>query len=431
MHLKSLDRRDVLAIVWSMIIVVWALVVSRLAVTDVWDESRVLDIVQQHEVSELLTSNWKQAESGGTVLFRPLPMLLFTGVAAVVDDPEVTWRLLRGVNAVLVLAAGALLLDTLRRDHLSATEWQLVIAVGFLFSGSVLITAGWFANAFDAMALFFVSLAVQQVIRGRATTAGTALGLALFCKEVAVLGFVVVAVLWWTRPQSRRQAAHAAFIALVFLVGYVVLRSAVVVPGSEADLRPLTLHGTATAVWRLPTVFWWQLPASPVPWLGWVATIATIVGMRSWRAAAGMTGLYVVTAFLYGPILNGTDGPLISPGNFAGRLYLVPSAAALLLVAMYGRRVTVIAVLPLLIWGGAVTARRHVQFQHAYLELYEVAESAEQPLRVFCRFYDPVFEYEFRNLEIGRLRDSRWEFTADGELNRLRGREASPNPGPG
>ena len=396
--------------------VLWLAVVSSLMVTDVWDESRVLDTVQEHGVGELLMTNWKQAELGPVVLFRPLPMMLFTAVAATIREPDLTWRLLRLLNALLVLGAGALLLDALRRSRGPEPGRELAFAVGFLFSGSALITAGWFANAFDATALFFVALAIQQLFRGRPSTAGAALGLALFCKEVAVLGIVVLVVLWWTRPESRREAGRALLIALLLLVSYVGLRSVVVPPGSVADLRPLSLQGTAAALWGLPAAFWWQLPAPPLPWLGWMAAVATIAAMRSWRAAIGVAGLYIATALLYGTILNQAPGPLISPGNFAGRLYLVPAASILFLLAMYGRRFAIVVVLPLLLWGGAVTAHRHFRFQHAYLELYEAAAAAERPLRVFCGFYDPVFRYEHRNLVIGRLRDARWQFTEDGEL---------------
>jgi len=415
---EGVERRSWVVAV-GVVVILWTAVVAQLMVADVWDESSALALFQEYGFAELLSSNWKQAEAGGVVLFRPLPFLVFTGLAAVTQDPEITWRLLRGVNAALVLASCFLLHGAIRRRRGVDPGRDLSFWVLYLFSGSAIITASWFANGFDAMALFFIAFAANQLTRDRGWMAGVALGLAFFCKEVAVLAFPFVAALGWTGDFTSRETKKAMAVAGSLFAVFLVLRTLVVVPGSEADLRRLSFDGVLAAMSNIPVTFWWQVPDVPMRWLGILAFVASVAGLRSWRAAAGVAALYVGTAALYGPVLASGASPLISSGNFAGRLYLVPAALVLSLIGLHGRRHVLLFLLIPVIWGAGITADRHFRFQRAYRALYHVAASAaSSPLAVHCDFYDPVFHYRSRHLVIGHLPDARWEFRSDGTLSR-------------
>lgn len=421
---ERVERRSWVVAV-GVVVILWTAVVAQLMVADVWDESSALSLFQEYDFAELLSSNWKQAEAGGVVLFRPLPFLVFTGLASVMQDPEITWRLLRGVNAALVLASCFLLHGAIRRRRGVDPGRDLSFWVLYLFSGSAIITASWFANGFDAMALFFIAFAANQLTRDRGWMAGVALGLAFFCKEVAVLAFPFFATLSWTGDFRSRETKKAMAVAGSLFAVFLVLRTLVVVPGSEADLRRLSFDGVLAAMSNIPVTFWWQVPDVPMRWLGILAFVASVAGLRSWRAAAGVAALYVGTAALYGPVLASGASPLISSGNFAGRLYLVPAALVLSLIGLHGRRHVLLFLLIPVIWGAGITADRHFRFQQAYRALYHMAASAaSSPLAVHCNFYDPVFHYRFRHLVIGHLPDARWEFRSDGTLSRR-----VPHPG--
>ncbi len=416
---RSNSYRPIFAIGIVCAVLLWTGVVVGLMVTDVWDESRALVLFQDHGLVELLSSNWKQTETGGVVLFRPLPMLVFSGIASLVDDPGTTWRLLRGLNAVTLLTGGWFLLGVVRRqlgvDHLR----DLLLAVAFLFSGSALITASWFANGFDAMALVFIAVGLHQLAEERGWVAGMSFGMALFCKEVAVLVLPFLLIMAWTKTFERKNTIRALLIATAALVFFLVLRSTVVVPGSEGDLRHFSMDGILEAIVRLPVTFWWQMADVPLRWLGVLVVLLSLTVMRSKRAAVGLAGLYIATALLYGPILALGPSPLLSPDNFIGRIYLVPAALALILVALHGRRGAVLLLLVPIVWGAGVTATRHFQFQRAYLGVYEKAASVKKPpLHVHCRFYERPFEYAARDVVFGRFPNARWELKSDGSFVR-------------
>ena len=410
-------------------VLVWAAIVVKLMVTDVWDESRALNLFQHHGPTKLISSNWMQDASRDVVIFRPVPMIAFTVIGAAFDDPEIVWRLLRSMNAVLVLASGGLLLGVIRLRRGVDLVRDVIFVAAFLFSGSAVITAGWFANGFDAMALFFVALATYLLARGNGWAAGASVGLAFFSKEVAVLAFPFILVLAWMEQLDRRETKRALLAAGIALVLFLVLRSVIVAPGSESDLRQLASGGTLSALLRLPLTFWWQGADVPVPLLGAATFIASLVLMRRWRAVVGLTALYAVTAALYGPIIKLGPSPLIHADNFAGRLYLVPAALALTLIALCGRRPALLVLLPPIIWGAGMTVARHDHFQKAYLAVYERASAVENPpLRVLCRFTKTTFENEFRRVAIGDFPDSRWLFKADGSLVHRKRRPNPPTP---
>jgi hypothetical protein len=396
----------------------WIAVVAMLMVTDVWDESRGLELFHSADLGDLLRSNWKQDAGQGLVLFRPLPFFLFNAFALAVGDPELTWRGLRVLNACLVVASAIMLLGVVRRRAGAEPIRDLIIWTAMLASGSAVITASWFANGFDAMALFFIAVSIDLLDRERGLLAGLALGTAFFCKEVALLGLVFLALLGRLGIGGKRQVARALSVAIAALGVYLILRSAVVAPGSESDLRTLSLAGAFDGVARLPVTIWWQVADVPFPSIGAAAFAASLILLRSWRAVGTITVWYLAIAVLYGPILPLGPEPLISSGNFAGRLYLVPSMLALTLIGLCGRRYSAFLLLVPLLWGAAITVERHHRFQESYRAIYDQAATVKKPLFVDCEFYDRPFAHRYRGVVFGRLPEASWIFTSDGMLRR-------------
>jgi hypothetical protein len=70
-------------------------------------------------------------------------------------------------------------------------------------------------------------------------------------------------------------------------------------------------------------------------------------------------------------------------------------------------------------WGAAVTAERHLRFQHAYRTVYEKAAAVKNPpLKVHCRLYATPFESELHKVVFARSPDASWVLRPDGSFGR-------------
>ncbi len=388
-------------------------------VTDVWDEGRGLNVIAGHSLLELVRTNWQQETAGGVVLFRPVPLLLVTVVAHTLDDFELSWRLLRCLNALLLLAAVAFLVDARRRLGGPDPTRDLLLAAGVLWSGGAVIAGGWFATVFDVTALLAVALGLAALARGRGLRAGAAFAAAFFCKEIAILALPFVAGLRWAGTTPRRASDRAFLVAAAGGVAYGLLRLAVVAPGSSSDVRAFTLSGTLSALWAMPETLWWQLADPPVPLLSFLLTAVVLGTLRPWRLAAGAAGVVVTAALVYGQMVHVRPSPLLDADTFIGRLYILPAALVLLALALGGRRLLLAAVLVPLAWGAVLTADRHIRFQHAYRTVYDLAARTEPPpLVVDSPLYrgSERYHHPARRLLLGAFPDARWHLRLDGQL---------------
>lgn len=398
-------------------IVGFAVVVGALLVTDVWDETRGLQLVRDHDVVTLVASNWTAGEPGVT-LFRPLPMLIVTAVAKAAPSWNAAWAALRALVAGAMLAAALLLVVIARRAAGDGPWRDTALTTGLLLSASGVLAASWFAMAFDVFALLLLVAGTLLVLDRRPTSGGVALAAALLCKESALIAVPVVMVAIAGRV-SRTIARRAAIVAVAGGAVALGLRFAIVAPGSAHDLHALSAAGFLAALRRLPAVLWWQVAAPPSVLIGWLATLGYLAGLRSRRALAAALATLVMAGLLYGQMVHLRATPLLDADNFAARLYLIPGAALLLLAALAGRRWLPIVLLAPLLWGGAVTFQRQHAFQQAYLRVQRLAESHAGGLAVDCELYRRPFLDRRRGLALGRYPAAAWRLERDGTLARI------------
>ena len=120
------------------------------------------------------------------------------------DDYETAWRFLRGLNGAFVLGSLSLMLATLRRFKPLSAPRQVFLLGAFLFSGSAIITCGWFANVYDASALILIWTGLFLLAAtDYAILPAVLFGLAFFCKESAVLIFPFLLTLSLNRVIDR------------------------------------------------------------------------------------------------------------------------------------------------------------------------------------------------------------------------------------
>ncbi len=407
----------------------WIGVVSALMVTDLWDESRGLVLADQLDFVELVRTTTVQDPTGEGVLFRPVPFVVFAAVAESLASFELVWRVMRAICAACVMASVLLLGQAIRRFGRRDVVPRLTMDVALLWSGAAVITASWFANLFDAMALLGVAAGIALLSRRAGLSAGLAIGVGVFCKEIALVALPVVAALGWAEVVPRRDAGRALVTAGASAIVYVVLRALIVPVGSMSDVHQLTVGGFLTALVRFPETVWWQIADVPVPGVGTALSVVALVTLRSWRLRAGAVAVWVAAGFMYGTLIHLGPSPLLSPDNFIGRLYLVPWALLVLLIAVGGRRWVLLLGLAPLTWGAWATVNHHLRFQSAYVAVYAAATtSAETPMRVDCRLYTEPFHHSLRGVEFGRFEDADWVLRLDGSLVR---RPPGDRGGPG
>ncbi len=397
----------------------WLVLVSRLMVVDVWDETRALAAATAGAAGGPGALQW--APSGaGTVLVRPVPVLLFSSVVHVVGEPDVAWRVLRWVGAVLVMTGTVLLVQVVRRLS-GADPWRdAMLVVLLLYSGGGFITAGWFANLFDACTLAVVAGGLLLLVRGRPRAAGVALGVAFFCKEVAVLALPVVVVLWAAGYVGRRQALQALAVGASGGVLYLLVRTAVVVPGSARDVHGLDPLSMLATLPRLADAWWWETSRVPAVGVGAVVLLLVLLLSRSRAAAAGVAALLVLSSVLYAGMLGPPDAPLLGAATFSGRLFLVPVALSLLLLALDGRRWALAVVLPTVLWGATVTYDHHLRLQRAYERVYRLAGGADGVVTVNAPSHPRPFLDRRHGVRLGPFPDAEWTLEPSGELRRRR-----------
>lgn len=395
-------------------VVLFAGLVAGLMVTDVWDETRGLQLIRDHDVAELVAGNWTTGDEPGVVLFRPLPMLAVTAVAKAAPSWRSAWGALRILVAGALLAA-ALVLGRIARLG-GGDPWpRVALVAGVLLSASGVLAASWFAMAFDVLALLLVTAGIALALRGHPVAAGLTLAAALLCKESALIALPVAALVIAARapPAGRRRLALVAAAGCAVALG---LRAAVVPPGSAQDLHSLSPAGVLDAMVRLPAALWWQVSDPPSLALGWLLVVVSVAGLRSWRAVAAALATLALAALLYGQMVHLGPSPLLDADAFAPRLYLVPGAVLLLLVTVAGRRWLPVLLLVPLLWGGVLTSRRQLEFQRAYQRVQSLAAEEAGELQVDCALYRRPFVDRRRGLALGPFPAARWRLERDGRL---------------
>jgi len=318
---------------------------------------------QDGEVTARVLHNFGVGLDAASNFYRPLPVLSFALNHAVAGATPIGWRL---VNLVAHLACGSLLAALtagLAARQNARTALGAAIAAGvFLLSPAGPEVVAWVSGRFDALALFFMLLALACFERSerwsdRYGIAGLAAAVCAFAsKESATLLPVFVLAFAVAKPRTARQASGAATNGLdaiiaaarratpwfVLLAGYFLWRIAIF--GS-----PFRVYPDAEPVASLLAGDWLTTLGSAAQWLEaalpvaaarrtLLVALAAALGLGGawclahrayrvrWLALVGVVALAIVLPLLQVRALD-------AQGE-GGRLFYVAAAALALLVAL-------------------------------------------------------------------------------------------------
>ena len=379
---------------------VWLALVTRLMIADLWDETNGMLAF----CDPAHTLGWKMhfvlTQSLG--FWRPLPTLLAALVLHVVRSFDVNWRLLRFVNAAELLGSVALLTGAIGRWSGRDERRDLVFTVAVLFSGSAIITAGWYANIFDASALLVIAAGLWLLSRGRAIEAGVVFGVAFYCKETTALIFPFLLVLLAAKRITFRDALRCGIPAAILGAIYFAIRARIVPFGSSGDIHGFPLDQFLPTLIGLCESFWRQtLKGSGPGIVGFLFLAFSLAALRK-PLLIGAAALFVLAgAVLYWQMfVHYQDGNLISYLNFFGRLYLIPVTLMLVILAVERRTMAMLVLLIPILFGAVQTYRDHARVQRTYRRIYRTAaESKTKPLVV--DYAEKPLHDTVRGVEIG------------------------------
>jgi len=375
---------------------IWTLLMLRLMIADVWDETNGMLFFSdpRHSLSDLIAFALTQSLG----FWRPLPTVIVAAVLHFVPAFAVSWRLLRAINIVLLLGAAAFLLRTIEAWSERDERRDFVTLVAFLFSGSAVIAAGWYANIFDSSALLLIALAFFLMTRSRFLLAGAFLGAAFFCKETTALALVFFLPLIAAGKLRLRDATVTAIPAVVLGLAYFGLRGRIISFGSASDVHAFTPQYYLPSAMHFLESFWRQTMKVALPAiLGFAWIVLSLVALKKPRVIAAVVVFLLAATILYwGMFLDYQDGVVISHHNFVGRLFLIPVWLMIVLMAVERRTLFLAILLVPILWGGVTTYRDHVRFQRGYRHIYRLA-----PVTIYYPtkpLHDTV-----RGVEIGNL----------------------------
>lgn len=387
------------------VVLVWIVLMFGLMIADVWDETNGMVFFSDSGRSfpEITTFVVTQSVS----FWRPIPTLVAAGVLHAVPSFSISWRLLRALNILLLLFAVGCLLQTIEAWSGRDEPRRLLVTVALLFSGSAVITAGWYANIFDASSLALSALAFLLMTRGRMATAGLVLGLGFFCKEVTALALAFFIPLIAAGRLRLRDAVRAGLPAAALALIYFALRGRIIPFGSASDTHSFALEHYWPSALAYMESFWRQTMKTNGPTLmglGWMA-VSLAVLRKPLLIAAMVVFLLAGTVVYWGTFLDYQDGTLMTHRNFVGRLYLLPVSLTVALLASERRTLALALLLLPIVWGGMTTFRDHARFQNTYRQIYQEARrTRNRPLKIHYKekpLHDPV-----RGIEIGDFPDA-------------------------
>lgn len=404
-----------------MAIVVWLILAFRLMIADVWDETNGLLFFGADTMSLREKVHFALTQPLG--FWRPLPTLLAALVLHTVPDFDLSWRVMRGINAAMLLGTLALMLALLRRcrpeDDVPAGSGprEASLTIAFLFSGSAFITVGWYANVFDAAALLFIAGGLLLLIRGRDLAAGVLIGIAFFCKETAILALPFLLMLFAAGRITLRQTLRGGIPAALAGAIYFAIRSTIVPFGSAADVHGFAAHELWPTVVNFGESFWRQTLKGSGPGVaGFLWLALGLAALRRPRLIVATLPFFAASCLIYwGMFSEWQNGVLIHHLNFVGRLYLVPVTLMLLLLALERRTIAIAALCIPIVYGAFTTWRDHFRFQETYAHIYRLGANAAEPITVH---YPPKpLEDAVRGVRIGDYPDAGLHIDAkSGEL---------------
>lgn len=414
-HQHAADGARAIRWIEALIVLLWVALMVRLMIADVWDETNGLLVFgdPSRSIAEVVRLVWTTSMG----FWRPAPAWIASLAIRITGHPAVAWRLLRALNMAMLLGALVLIRGALQNWGVVRRSELLGFSILFLFSGSAIICAGWYANIFDASALLVIAIGMRLLSVDRLVAAGFLFGSAFFFKETAALVLPFLVLLVAMRRIDWRSAWRIVLPAVVLGGLYFLMRSQRVGLGSTQDVHQFRLAYFWPSLLGLCESFWRQTMNGTRGFVGFAFLALSIGALRGIASKAAALLFVVATAFVYwGMFLIHRDGELIHHLNFVGRLYLIP--AVLMLIALVLQRrpeVLVVLAIPIVV-GAWQTYRTHEQFQRAYKRLYTTAmRSQDHPFRVHYPLKpldDPA-----RNLKVGDFPEARYAVnTRDGSI---------------
>jgi hypothetical protein len=396
---------------------IWIVFAIRLMIADVWDETNGMLAFSSAAMTLGQKLQFVLTKSLG--FWRPLPTLLVTLVLHFVTDFDVSWRILRLVNVALLLGALAILLrivTSVLPDRDRDAQLATLFTIAFLFSGSAVIAAGWYANIFDTSALLLLAIGLSLLLRGKDLAAGVVFGVAFFCKESAALILPFLLVLLAAGRITFRQSLRAGIPAAILGALYFVIRSKIVPFGGEGDIHGFAPQYLLPTFVNLAESFWEQTLKSR-GFLGFLWLALSLAALKKPRLIAATLVFFCATAVIYWGMFNEyQNGVLIHHLDFIGRLYLVPVTLMLFILALERRTLAMAVLLLPIVSGGFVTWRDHARFQRMYKRIYSTAMRGNvKPLTV--HFPAKPLDDTVRGVKIGDIPDA--SITINAETGRL------------
>ena len=359
-----IDARHVAVL--SSLAFLWLLLIHSLMITDVWDETNAILILKSEPVASLGAMEaavmvWLQQLP--LDVYRPLGSSLFMVLGKLFDGDFV---LLRYFNAGLLLAAAWLFYAALVKLGCSRMRAVLFFTLS-LFSSAALITAGWFANIFDATCLFFLALAIWAYVGRRTYLCCLALTLAIFSKEIYVVALPFLALLVYQDPRrNRRDVLTLALIITGFSLLYWLLRQAAIPLGSSADIHtfsPATFANSSLSFFA-GAVFQFSKFSQygPLFWAGLAVLAGSLVAIRNYPALLTLAVILLLSTGVYWGMFSYQGEAVVTAHNFVGRLYLVPIVLFLFIACRYGHRTSLLALTVAGLVGFVITYIDHRTF---------------------------------------------------------------------
>ena len=388
--------------VTAALVAIWVVAMVRLMIADVWDETNGLVAFHAMPMGQLVETALLRPLG----FWRPLPTL----VAALVirGTPfDAAWRLLRGLNIVMILGAALMFAHALSVWMGASWRRTALFTLTTLYSAAAILCAGWYANVFDVAALLFLGVAVFLMARERFVTAGAVIGVAFFCKETAALALPFLLLLVATGRISLRNAVRCGIPAAAVGAVYFALRSRVIPFGSSSDVHQFLPKDFLPTILGISDAWWMQTLWGAGPGIGLFLFAASLFAFRTWRARGAFLLFVLAAAILYWSMFaTYQNGVLMHYLMFVPRLLLIPVTLTLFAMALEDRRWSLALLAIPLLYGAIATYRRYERFQRSYKQIYKVARRAEvKPLRVHYPMKplsDPV-----RGIEIGDFPDAR------------------------
>ncbi len=361
-------------------VLVWIMLVLSVWIVPVWDEQRMINIVQKKDsLYQLLQWIWLESRP-----YRPFSSTLSYPILYWIQDKTLIWQVMRGLNTLVLLFATAIYFAFLQQQRRLAPSHQILILFVLLFSPAMLIVAGWGANLFDAWTYLFIAIGLWSLGKNKYAVATLSFALSFFCKEISLLIFPFL-LYWWLNKKIKTRPYIAINMGLLLIFTlYMLLRSRVIELGGSTDIHSFDISKLDHALNLYVSTMWQQSIAS-IPYLGWCITGIMFWQLRtSWPALLGSALLIMLSALLYQNMPHLGAAPVIAHTVFQPRLYLIPSTLLLMIILLHSRSlwIPLLLLIPLQISGLIWHFMYFHQFQTVYKHIEQKALNHRRTLHI-------------------------------------------------